>query len=155
MLLFYRQRRSTTSRLFLSGHVDGPGKSEDRDPEEYAEELRLQMEGDMRAGDSAEKACQIPRLVQYYLYHKKAGGTGLKFLELDKLTAAVDEFVEKSEKAAIPEYVEKFLKMQQDRTLNEAEKTGKAWHELEIVERFQNEATEAANRVLLADATSK
>lgn len=144
MLHFYRQRQGTKSRLFLSGQAGGSrGASQDPD------ELRNQLAGDLQADEGTENGLRIPTLVQYYLFDKRAGGKGLNFLEIDKLTTAVDEFVEKSEARAIPEYVQAFLKKQQDKTLDENEKSGTALNEQEIVEKFQSQADEAASRVLL------
>lgn len=150
ILLFYKHRRTKTTRPFLSGHVTGKidDADDDLNAEDYAEDIRQDIEGGVM-DDNVQKACQIPKLVQYYLYHRKAGGTGLQFLELDKLSTAVDEFVDKQEVHAIPNYVTKFLKDQQRRTLAEKENNGDPWNEETIMEKFKNQAKEAANRHVL------
>eukprot|EP00177_Eucheuma_denticulatum_P008049 GFKZ01014655.1.p1 GENE.GFKZ01014655.1~~GFKZ01014655.1.p1 ORF type:complete len:858 (+),score=135.79 GFKZ01014655.1:154-2574(+) len=147
MLLFYRSKRRPLkkSRTFLQGEaVLADGESDEDDPDRPS----------LSQGDGGQQdVVQIPRLVQYFLFHRQAGGTGLKFLELDQLTGAVDQFVTKQKNQAIPDYVTSYLKKQQDRTLRESD-AGKIMDDEELLERFKNEALAAANRTLL-DQESK
>lgn len=149
ILLFYRckRRRLKTSRTFLQGNGIGP-EDEEREDEDGNGRFS-QTDAD------AQDVVHIPKLVQYFLYHRQVGGTGLKFLELDKLTGAVDQFVNKLENRAIPDYVQAYLKVQQDKTLNEATQGGKAFDESELLERFKSEATAAANRILAESQPSQ
>lgn len=142
ILLFYRskRRRLKTSRTFLQGSGIGPEEEEGEDDDGNVSLSQADADG--------QGVVHIPKLVQYFLYHRQVGGTGLKFLELDKLTGAVDQFVNKLENRAIPDYVQAYLKVQQDKTLNEATQGGKAFDESELLERFKSEATAAANRIL-------
>lgn len=140
ILLFYRSKRKILkrSRLFLQGEavgLDDEGNEENPD-------INFSQEG-----GEEQDVVHIPKLVQYFLYHRQAGGTGLKFLELDRLSGAVDQFVNKLENRAIPDYVISYLKVQQDKTLKEAD-SGKALEEGELLERFKTEANAAANRIL-------
>lgn len=152
LLIFHRARHGIRNRArpFLSGSQGGS----QLDADDYADALRRDLaegDGEGGGGGGAEEACQIPRLVQYYLYHRKAGGAGLQFLELDKLANAVDLFVEKQEPHAIPNYVRDFLRDQQSETLRENEQADvdpKAWDEKRIVEKFVQRAQKAAGRVL-------
>lgn len=148
ILHFYRARRTATTRPFLSGTITGraDGDEDELTAREYAEELRDDIAGGMR--DAAEN-CKIPKLVQYYLYHRKAGGTGLEFLEFDKLSHAVDEFVEKAEPQAIPNYVTAYMRDQKKQSIDE--QGDGAWDEDAAKEKFQERAKQAANRMLLPD----
>lgn len=140
IILYYRNRRRPLKRTrpFLQGHGGEQGASQDPDAEIAS----------MSQDDTGnQSSVQIPTLVKYYLYHRQAGGTGLKFLELDKLTNAVDQFVNKELNQAIPEYVKSYLKVQQDKTLNAASDT-QDWNEKELLEKFENQANLAATKVL-------
>lgn len=156
VLLFYRsKRRLKTTRTAFSGYsadggiTNGDGVDINGDDMEDEEDMMLtQNEGEQR------DVVQIPKLVQYYLYHSKAGGTGLRFLELDRLTGAVDHFVNKAENKAISEYVSSYLKVQQDKTLDEVQKdTG--LDETKLLEKFKEGANEAAKRVIREEAEKK
>lgn len=156
VLLFYRsKRRLKTTRTAFSGYsgdggiTNGDGADINGDDMEDEEDMMLtQNEGEQR------DVVQIPKLVQYYLYHSRAGGTGLKFLELDRLTGAVDHFVNKAENKAISDYVSSYLKVQQDKTLDEVQKdTG--LDETKLLEKFKEGANEAAKRVIREEAEKK
>eukprot|EP00178_Gracilaria_changii_P004219 TRINITY_DN165_c0_g1_i1.p1 TRINITY_DN165_c0_g1~~TRINITY_DN165_c0_g1_i1.p1 ORF type:complete len:828 (+),score=152.73 TRINITY_DN165_c0_g1_i1:351-2834(+) len=141
ILLFYRRKRAPLRRgtTFLQGRQGVP--------DEHAEEnegLGLSQDG----STNVNNVMRIPRLVQYYLYHHRAGGTGLKFLELDTLMNAVDQFVNKAEKNAIVDYVAAYIKMQQDKTLQEAMDADKSIDEEETLRKFQKAAAAAATRAL-------
>lgn len=144
VLHFYRsKRRLKTSRTFLQGEalhgVDEDGLDDGEGGMTFSQ-----------TGAEEQEVVHIPKLVQYFLYHKQAGGTGLKFLELDRLSGAVDLFVNKLENKAIPDYVTAYLKVQQDKTLKEAAAGGSGLDEGQLLEKFKNEATAAANRILAA-----
>lgn len=142
MLLFYRSKRGwlKRTRTFLQGNAAGV---EDEDEDNGPGNVPLsQNDGD------EQDVVHIPKLVQYFLYHRQAGGTGLKFLELDKLTGAVDQFVNKLENRAIPDYVQAYLKVQLEKTMKEAARGGEVLGESELLERFKNEANAAATRIL-------
>lgn len=127
------------SRLFLQGYARGDGLH-DEDGEDNENDISLTQGGEQ------QDVVQIPKLVQYFLYHKKAGGTGLKFLELDRLCGAVDQFVTRMENRAIPDYVATYLKEQQEKTMKEADR-GNQLDEEQLLEKFRTEANDAANRV--------
>lgn len=144
ILLFYRSKRRLLkkTKTFMqgySGQKEGEGNEGDEDED-----------GVMLSQNGAEQrdVVQIPKLVQYYLYHSKAGGSGLKFLELDRLTGAVDHFVNKMETKAISDYVSAYMKIQQEESLKEAEKNTNGLDEDKLLEKFKSSATEAAKRVL-------
>lgn len=155
MLLFFKRRKLRAGKLFLQGHVgsrsrDAPasadgganggiGPGEDDGDERY--------EGAVDGG-GGDEAPEIPRLVEYFLYHKQAGGAGLNFLELDKLSRAVDDFVAKNEPRAISDYVAAYQKVQQDSTLEKQTKRGQVLTETELNAAFLKTAKEAADRVL-------
>lgn len=147
ILLFYRSRRRAfeRNRPFLQGHSAERSldTGEDDDLPAHSQD----------AGGN-QSVVQIPRLVQYYLYHRHVGGAGLNFLELDKLSSAVDVFVNKLENEAIPDYVKAYLKVQQDKTLQDFQKDGKPFTEENFLEKCKSEAAAAANRVL-AEAKAK
>ncbi|PXF43712.1 Double-strand break repair protein MRE11 [Gracilariopsis chorda] len=142
ILLFYRHKRRPLRRStpFLRGQQGIPGDYEDGNEEDN----EVFEEG----GGTEHNAVQIPRLVQYYLYHHRAGGSGLKFLEMDKLSNAIDQFVNKDENKAILEYISSYLKVQQDKTLEQAMTCENAMSEEEMLKKFEEAAAEAANRAL-------
>lgn len=142
ILLFYRHKRRPLRRStpFLRGQQGMPGDGEHGN----GEDNDVFEEG----GDATHNAVQIPRLVQYYLYHHRAGGTGLKFLEMDKLSNAIDQFVNKDENKAILDYVSSYLKVQQDKTLEQAMNSENAMNEEEMLKKFEKAAKEAASRAL-------
>ncbi|CAN8065665.1 unnamed protein product [Agarophyton chilense] len=146
ILLFYRHKRRPLKRsqTFLQGRQGADVELAFEDGEDN-EGLGLSQDG-----NTTSNVMQIPRLVQYYLYHHRAGGTGLKFLELDTLTNAVDQFVNKSESKAIVDYVASYLKVQQDKTLEEALNADKSINEEEMLKKFQAAAAAAANRALIS-----
>ena len=159
ILLFFR-KRVTARKRFLAGRLDGsddvvvPGTEEMVDPlEAIGEEEDDEGFGDGRNEDpgSQSRRMSIPRLVQYYLYHRGKstvkGIPGLKFLELDSLSAAVEKFVEKKETSAIPEYVEGYLENQLKDTVKKQKAEGKLFTENEIREKFEKDAYSAAARV--------
>ncbi|KAI0561087.1 DNA double-strand break repair protein Mre11 [Gracilaria domingensis] len=145
ILLFYRHKRRPLKRsaAFLQGRQ---GMSDENAVEDGDENDGLDLSQD--GNTSSQNIMQIPRLTQYYLYHHRAGGSGLKFLELDTLTGAVDQFVHKAENKAIGDYVDSYLKVQQDKTLEEAMDADKSINEEEMAKRFQTAAAAAATRVL-------
>lgn len=98
-----------------------------------------------------QDVARIPKLLQYFLCHPQAGGTGLKFFELDKLMDAVDKFVEDSKKhsRAIPDHIGRFLKEQQERTLSEVTQAGHIFEETELLAKFESGAKDAAKRALV------
>lgn len=141
ILLVYRSRRGPLkkSRTFMDGHIE----------HDRGQEMEEDEDGFLLSQDGTQQGntVQIPRLIQYFLYHNKAGGTGLKFLELDKLSAAVNDFVVKEEPKAITDYVSSYLKLQQDQTFEEVEKNENLLDETKLLEKFKAGATEAAQRV--------
>lgn len=142
MISYHRSKRQTRRRVFMQGEAGGQA---DHMPQYGQDGDDLALGG----GDSSAEQMQIPLLVQYFLCHKKAGSSGLKFLALDELMGAVDKFVSKDEKMAIPEYVTKFMEAQQKRTLDESEKDGNGWNEEELLQKFVKRAQEAARKLIL------
>lgn len=149
ILLYYRSRRAGVRRArpFLSGYSGDAGNGA---ADEDDEGMALSQNG-----SEMKDVVQIPKLVQYYLYHNKAGGSGLKFLELDELTGAVDEFVNKQEGKAITDYVASYLKKQQTRTLREVGADDNEYDESKLLEKFKAHASQAANRVLMEAKTAE
>ena len=146
ILLFYRNKRQPLrrTRTYIQGYggemgIHGGGHDDAIDVENDLSMSQLDSE--------EQNALQIPEFVHYYLCHPKAGGSGLKFLELDKLTQAVDQFVNKSEKDAIIDYINSFLKEQQKKTLHEAADKDKEWDEDELLEKFKSGAALAEKRL--------
>lgn len=154
ILLFYRSKRRLLKKTttFMQGYSGQGALNKDGENGELDEDEN----GLLLSQNGAEQrdVVQIPKLVQYYLYHSKAGGTGLKFLELDKLTGAVDHFVNKMEPKAIADYVSSYLKVQQDISLEEAQRNEGGLDEDKLLEKFKAGAAEAAKRVLV-DPTEK
>lgn len=150
ILLFYRNKRRPLKRArpFLQGSSGGAETAHDALGDDVDDLIGAEGMDNAHPAGAAEDEGKIPRLVQYYLYHRMAGGSGLKFLELDKLTTAVEEFVVKSEPRAIPDYVSSFLKIQQDKTLHEAEKTEEPLDTTVFEQRWESDANVAAGRVL-------
>ena len=137
MVTFYRRKKLQRRRMFLSGQV-APR------PDEITKFARDdgQISSMPEEGTEAEQI-EIPELVQQFLCNRKVGGNGLKFLELDKLSDAVEEFVNKCTASAIPDYVKKFMDTHQKQTLDEVT-DGKALNEDELLVKFQKQAEEAA-----------
>jgi double-strand break repair protein MRE11 len=159
IVLFYKRRPKVATRPFLRGRIGATGAADEADSEingGYNTEggLGIMGDGGIDMGDEAN-GMQIPSLVEYFLYHKEAGGTGLKFLELDKLAIAVDEFVAKSENRAIPDYVVSYMKMQQDNTLDKLERKGAVMTDDELTAGFQELARNAAARAFQERAVSE
>lgn len=151
VVLFYKKRpKGTTTRSFLRGTVGGLRSS--AAGELPPETGSTGVDGEIVEEELTVDAMRIPELIEYFLYHKKAGGTGLQFLELDKLTSAVHDFVAKAEPRAIPEYVMQYLKQQQDSALETQEQRGKVISTAELNEHFREAAERAAKQALL-DAT--
>lgn len=146
IILYYRSKRHLLkkTRTFMAGYSGTRGE------EGMEGEFDENEDGMMLSQNGVETrdVVQIPKLVQYYLYHSKAGGTGLKFLELDRLTGAVDHFVNKMETKAITDYVQSYLKVQQSKTLEEVEKEENGLDENKLLEKFKGEANQAAKRVM-------
>eukprot|EP00172_Hildenbrandia_rubra_P001091 Plantae.Rhodophyta-Hildenbrandia_rubra.ctg16531.p1 GENE.Plantae.Rhodophyta-Hildenbrandia_rubra.ctg16531~~Plantae.Rhodophyta-Hildenbrandia_rubra.ctg16531.p1 ORF type:complete len:813 (-),score=174.21 Plantae.Rhodophyta-Hildenbrandia_rubra.ctg16531:2495-4933(-) len=165
ILLFYR-RRVIKRKRFLGGRIDGsgtavPGTEDEEDPLAATEDGE---EGDVSGGDEMEngdptKKMDVPRLVQYYLYSggkdKIKGVQGLKFLELDSLSSAVEKFVEKAETKAIPEYVNDYLEERQKATLENQKANGQLLTEDQIREKCERNAYSAAARVFTATLKKK
>jgi double-strand break repair protein MRE11 len=161
ILLFFKRRPKVLTKPFLRGRIGASGVNgqddygtneghgEDRD---HAKQFS-QDNGGLDIEDDTN-GMQIPSLVEYFLYHKEAGGTGLKFLELDKLATAVDEFVAKSENRAIPDYVVSYLKLQQESTLDKLERKGSIMTDDELTAGFQEHAQNAAARAFIERAKS-
>jgi double-strand break repair protein MRE11 len=155
ILLFFKKRKAGNTKPFMYGHVGSRSRSEVPNSSDYGQNGEAYQEGagdgngtleiGQAGGDGNEM--EIPTLVEYFLYHKEAGGTGLKFLELDKLSDAVDEFVVKAEPRAIPDYVISYMKLQQNSTLTKQEKRGSVFTEKEILEGFEGAAKRAAGRL--------
>lgn len=145
ILLYYRSKKyAKKTNTAFTGYSERPDHVE-----EDEEGILLSQNG-----TEARDVVQIPKPVQYYLYHTRAGGAGLKFLELDGLTRSVDDFVNKEEGKAISEYVSSYLKTQQSKTLEEVQMDESGLDENKIFKKFEDEANEAAKRVL-KDSISK
>lgn len=153
ILLFFKKRK--VGKTFLHGQIGGRSRSDiggcemeqDGSPMDDGREGGSRAMGEHGQVDREGKEMEIPNLVEYFLYHKEAGGAGLKFLELDKLSVAVNNFVVKSEPRAIPDYVESYLKVQQDSTLSKQEKRGAVLTDQELMDDFQGAAKQAAGRL--------
>lgn len=155
ILLFFKKRKAGNTRSFLHGQIGGRSRSDalgGADPGRDGTADEDGPDGSPYAGGDGQveaegNEVEIPNLVEYFLYHKDAGGTGLKFLELDKLSVAVDDFVVKAEPRAIPDYVTSYLKLQQDSTLAKQESKGAVLTAKELMENFEDAAKRAAGRL--------
>ncbi|CDF35204.1 unnamed protein product [Chondrus crispus] len=149
MLLFYRSKRGLRkkTRTFLQGNASAMVSE---DEEDGPGNVPLSQ-----TDDDGRDVIHIPKLVQYFLYHRQGGGSGLKFLELDKLTGAVDQFVNKMENQAIPDYVQSYMAVQLKKTLKEANNGGETLDESELLERFKKEANAAVTRTLVESQPQK
>lgn len=155
ILLFFKKRKVGNMKSFMHGQIGGRSRSDvggsemgqDGSPLDDGREGGSRTMGEHGQVDGEGNEMEIPNLVEYFLYHKEAGGAGLKFLELDKLSVAVDNFVAKSEPRAIPDYVQAYLKLQQDSTLSKQEKRGSVLTDKELMDDFQGAAKQAAGRL--------
>lgn len=98
---------------------------------------------------------QIPILTHYYLCHRKAGGSGLKFLQLDELDRAVSDFVDKEVPKAIPDYVSSYLKEQLEKSLKEAENDKNLLDGTKLSETFQKRAFVGMSRAVQGTSGDK
>lgn len=157
ILLFFKKRKAGNTKAFMHGQIGGRSRGEKGGGSELGLDSSTLDEDGREVGNGAigehgqvdgdGNEMQIPNLVEYFLYHKEAGGAGLKFLELDKLSVAVDNFVQKAEPRAIPDYVQSYLKLQQDSTLSKQEKRGSVLTDKELMEDFEGAAKQAAGRL--------
>lgn len=154
MLLFYKKRATSLAKSFLRGHI---GKGIGRENLDSTAGGEIGCTGDLTilGGDGKDASVEgdndngvgIPTLVEYFLYHKDGGASGLKFLELDQLSSAVDDFVAKAENRAIPDYVLAYLENQVSTTVERQERKGSVLTAEELKVGFQSRAEAAANRV--------
>lgn len=151
MLSFERPQRRIAKKSGTLSKNDDVMKGVERDGEKSIVSFSQ--------ADADEQDVRIPTLVKYFLCHQQAGGTGLSFFELDKLTGAVDKFVDDSNSrknsCAIPDYVRRFLKEQQERTLSEVTQAGHRLEETEMLAKFESGARDAANRALVDSKPSQ
>jgi double-strand break repair protein MRE11 len=151
ILHFFKKRAKATTRPFMRGSIGSKsGRTMPTDGGAVVDdESGTDENGQSGFGveDDEDKPMEIPNLVEYFLYHKEAGGNGLRFLELDRLSSAVEEFVDKAEPRAISDFIAGYLKFQQDTTIEKQEKKGSVLTDQELTAGFQDHAKVAALRV--------